>query len=52
MRILQTPIRLFATGGVESYVRNLSEELVGMGHEVAAICAENRGRTRLIIVSA
>jgi glycosyltransferase involved in cell wall biosynthesis len=40
MRILQTPARLFATGGVESYVRNLSNELVGMGHEVSVICAD------------
>jgi glycosyltransferase involved in cell wall biosynthesis len=40
MRILQTPARLFATGGVESYVRNLSDELVGMGHEVSVICAD------------
>jgi len=43
MRILQTPGRLFATGGVESYVRNLSKELVGMGHEVAAICGDEPG---------
>ena len=40
MRILQTPARLFDTGGVESYVRNLSNELVGMGHEVSVICAD------------
>jgi len=40
MRILQTPARLFATGGVESYVRNLSNELVDMGHEVSVICAD------------
>jgi glycosyltransferase involved in cell wall biosynthesis len=40
MKILQTPARLFATGGVESYVRNLSNELVGMGHEVSVICAD------------
>lgn len=40
MRILQTPARLFATGGVESYVRNISNELVGMGHEVKVICAD------------
>jgi glycosyltransferase involved in cell wall biosynthesis len=39
MRILQTPARLFATGGVESYVRNLSRELAGMGHEVHVVCA-------------
>ena len=40
MRILQTPARLFATGGVESYLRNLSRELVGMGHEVRVIFAD------------
>ncbi len=40
MRILQTPARLFATGGVESYVRNLSNELVDMGHEICVICAD------------
>ncbi len=40
MRILQTPARLFATGGVESYVRNLSNELLSMGHEVSVICAD------------
>jgi glycosyltransferase involved in cell wall biosynthesis len=40
MKILQTPARIFATGGVESYVRNLSKELVGMGHDVGVICAD------------
>jgi len=43
MKILQTPVRLYATGGVESYVRNLSKELVGMGHEVRVICADSPG---------
>ena len=40
MRILQTPVRFSATGGVESYVRNLSKELACMGHEVGVICAD------------
>jgi glycosyltransferase involved in cell wall biosynthesis len=40
MKILQTPVRLYGTGGVESYVRNLSKELVGMGNEVRVICAD------------
>ena len=40
MRILQTPARIFATGGVESYVRDLSKELAGMGHEVRVVCAD------------
>ena len=43
MKILQTPARIFATGGVESYVRNLSRELVGMGHDVGVICADGPG---------
>ena len=47
MRILQTPVRLSATGGVESYVRNLSKEIVGMGHEVAAICADEPGENEI-----
>ena len=40
MRILQTPARLFATGGVESYIRNLSDVLVEMGQKVSIICAD------------
>ena len=47
MRILQTPVRLFATGGVESYVRNLSRELVGMGHDVGVICADGPGENEI-----
>jgi glycosyltransferase involved in cell wall biosynthesis len=47
MRILQTPMRLFATGGVESYVRSLSKELIGMGHEVGAICADEPGENEV-----
>jgi glycosyltransferase involved in cell wall biosynthesis len=40
MRILQTPVRLFSTGGVENYVCQLSRELVDIGHEVKIICAQ------------
>ncbi len=47
MRILQTPVRLFATGGVESYVRNLSRELAGMGHDVGVICADRPGENEV-----
>jgi len=43
MRILQTPVRLFAAGGVESYVRNLSRELSRRGHDVGVICADGPG---------
>ena len=47
MKILQTPVRLFATGGVESYVRNLSGELVRMGHDVGVICADGPGENEV-----
>ena len=47
MKILQTPARIFATGGVESYVRNLSRELVGMGHDVGVICADGPGENEV-----
>jgi glycosyltransferase involved in cell wall biosynthesis len=47
MKILQTPARIFATGGVESYVRNLSKELVGMGHDVEVICADGPGENEV-----
>jgi glycosyltransferase involved in cell wall biosynthesis len=47
MKILQTPARIFATGGVESYVRNLSRELVGMGHDVEVICADGPGENEV-----
>ncbi len=44
MKILQSPVRLYTTGGVESYVRNLSKELVIMGHDVRVICADSPGK--------
>jgi len=40
VRILQTPVRFYPhIGGVESYVYNLSRELVEMGYDVSVICA-------------
>lgn len=40
MKILQTPARFYPhVGGVESYVYNLSKELVKTGNEVSVICA-------------
>ncbi|NYZ79012.1 glycosyltransferase family 4 protein [Candidatus Micrarchaeota archaeon] len=40
MKILQTPARFYPhVGGVESYVYNLSRELVKIGHDLSVICA-------------
>lgn len=40
MDILQTPVRFYPdTGGVESYVRSLSSNLVDLGHDVHVVCA-------------
>lgn len=47
MKILQTPMRLSPTGGVESYVRNLSKELLGMGHEVRVVCTDEPGENEV-----
>jgi glycosyltransferase involved in cell wall biosynthesis len=44
MKILQTPVRLFDAGGVESYVFNLSRELAEMGHDVRVVCADSAGK--------
>ena len=41
MKILHTPVRLYATGGVENYVLNLSRSLADLGHEVCVICSES-----------
>jgi len=41
MKILHTPVRLYATGGVESYVLNLTRSLADLGHEVKVICSES-----------
>jgi len=40
MKILQTPARFYpSTGGVENYARCLGRELVGFGHDVTVLCA-------------
>lgn len=40
MKILQTPVRFHPfIGGVENYVYNLSRGLVGLGHQVTVLCA-------------
>lgn len=41
MKILHTPVRLYAAGGVESYVINLTRSLADLGHQVAVICSES-----------
>lgn len=41
MKILHTPVRLYANGGVESYVLNLTGSLADLGHEVRVICSES-----------
>ena len=41
MKILHTPVRLYATGGVENYVLNLTRSLADLGHEVKVICSES-----------
>ncbi len=43
MHIIHTPARYSSTGGVESYVRCLSEELAAIGHEVTVIAADSPG---------
>ncbi len=45
MKILHTPVRLYATGGVESYVLNLTRSLADLGHEVKVICSESNRDT-------
>ncbi len=41
MKILHTPVRLYATGGVENYVLNLTRELADLGHQVKVICSDS-----------
>jgi glycosyltransferase involved in cell wall biosynthesis len=41
MKILHTPVRIYATGGVESYVLNLSRSLADLGHGVSVICSDS-----------
>jgi glycosyltransferase involved in cell wall biosynthesis len=43
MNILQTPVRFASTGGVETYVRELSTALSDRGHSVSVICAGVQG---------
>lgn len=43
MRILQTPVRIFATGGVEQYVLCLSGALAARGHQVLIIASDEPG---------
>ena len=43
MNILQTPVRFASTGGVETYVRELSTALSDRGHTVSVICAGVQG---------
>jgi glycosyltransferase involved in cell wall biosynthesis len=47
MKILQTPPRLWTTGGVETYVYNLSGELAARGHKITILCAEG-GRPGIV----
>lgn len=46
MDILQTPVRISATGGVERYVHDLASELVSQGHHVTIICARSQRKKR------
>jgi glycosyltransferase involved in cell wall biosynthesis len=39
MNIIQTPVRISTTGGVERYVHDLSVELISNGHHVTVVCA-------------
>lgn len=49
MNIVQTPVRFYPyIGGVENYVYYLSKELVGLGHEIDVICA-NEPKTEEIV---
>jgi glycosyltransferase involved in cell wall biosynthesis len=43
MNILQTPVRFASTGGVETYVRELSSALADQGHNVTVLCAGVQG---------
>jgi len=39
MKIIQTPVRIGTTGGVEEYVHHLSKGLTSRGHQVTVVCA-------------
>lgn len=43
MRILQTPVRIYATGGVEQYVLGLSGALAARGHQVEILTSDEQG---------
>jgi glycosyltransferase involved in cell wall biosynthesis len=43
MNILQTPVRFASTGGVETYVRELSTALADRGLTISVLCAGVRG---------
>jgi glycosyltransferase involved in cell wall biosynthesis len=46
MDIIQTPVRISSTGGVERYVHDLSSELKSRGHHVTVICARSLDHLR------
>jgi glycosyltransferase involved in cell wall biosynthesis len=46
MDIIQTPVRISSTGGVERYVHDLASELISQGHHVTIVCARTRGKVR------
>lgn len=43
MRIIQTPARIFTTGGVEHYVLSLSKALADLGHDLEILAADQQG---------
>ncbi len=43
MRIIQTPVRIFTTGGVEQYVLSLSRTLADLGHDVTIMASDEAG---------
>jgi glycosyltransferase involved in cell wall biosynthesis len=43
MRILQTPVRVFTTGGVEHYVLSLSRALADLGHDIEILASDEPG---------
>lgn len=43
MRIIQTPVRVFTTGGVEHYVLSLSQALADLGHDIEILASDEPG---------
>lgn len=43
MRIIQTPVRIFTTGGVEQYVFSLSKALAVLGNDVVILASDEPG---------